>query len=573
MKIIFHKIRWKNFLSTGNAFNEINIEQARRTLIIGKNGSGKSTLADCIAFTLYNRPYRNISKTQLLNTINGKDALCEIEFTIGSNYYLVRRGIKPNIFEIYKNKVLVNQPGDNRDYQRHLETNILRLSYRTFAQLVILGSASYVPFMRLQGHQRRQVTEELLDVDIFSTMNVLLKQRLQENKQLLQQCDVDIQINQEKIDLQLKHIAQLQQDKKLLIDRCNQAIDQLEQKNAILEDEIKTAHDSQKQLEHEYSQITSVKKKCDALNQAKVEIKQRRRQLIAEIQFYEETAGICPTCKQEIAEDFKDRVVNQHKAHLTEIDDNTEALEQKLQTLQEQAAEQEKLRTQIEQLKRQIWERQTLIKQNNKMIDDYQKQVKDHVRQSGTIDQVQGNINLLKQDKQILDKNRSDIINDKSALDYCQLLLKDGGVKARIIKKYIPIFNKFINANLYALNFFCNFELNESFEETIKSRYRDDFSYESFSEGEKMRLDLAILFAWLQVVRLKNSVSTNLILFDEVFDSSLDYEGIDSFFKLIEDMEVNYNMFVISHKNDMIDKFENVIKFEKVQNFSQITGV
>ena len=567
--IIFKKVRWTNFLSTGNNPVEILLDKSTTSLIIGENGSGKSTILDALCFALYGKPFRNINKPQLVNSTNERGTLVELEFTIGNNFYQVSRGIKPNIFEIKCNQKLINQDSHSRDYQEYLEKTILQFNYKSFTQVVILGSASFTPFMQLKLTDRRNIIESLLDIQIFSLMNNLLKERVSENKNELD----DLAIQKDKINHQINvqndYITSLEKDNQKSIEENQKKIDdsniQIEtynKDNEIIQQSTNSLIESVK----DSNKINARKKKLDILKEKVQDSIQSKEH---EIHFYEENTD-CPTCKQSIDELFRSEQIKTKK---NKVDDQQSGLKELITELETTQIKIDEISIQLEQ----ISEFQSKISKNTNSILGIQKyieKIKDELSKLSLTGNIKEQRKKLADYQNNLNKYEEEVkglFTVKEIHEVATSLLKDGGIKSRIIKTYLPIINTYIQRNLTALDFYVSFNLDENFNETIKSRFRDDFTYSSFSEGEKMRIDLALLFAWRQVAKIKNSMNTNLLILDEVFDSSLDAAGTDEFLKLINGLDKNINTFVISHKGESLyEKFKHMIKFEKKNYFSRI---
>ena len=567
--IHFKKIRWSNFLSTGNNPIEVILDRSPTTLIIGENGAGKSTILDALCFALFGKAFRNINKPQLINTINEKAALVEIEFSIGNNFYQVSRGIKPNIFEIKCNQKLLNQDSHSRDYQEFLEKSILQFNYKSFTQVVILGSSTFVPFMQLKDKDRRTIIEDLLDIQIFSKMNTLLKDRVSENKNNIDDLDFDKQKVEHSIEVQNNYIDSLRQDNQKLIKDNEQKIKESEdqiQEYVHLNDKHQEEVQVTLSRMGDVQKVESRKKKLDKLkDKVQDSIKSKEH----EIHFYEENSD-CPTCKQAIDEVFREEQIKDKQSRVKE---QTSGLEE----LWKEISDTEQSLNNIAEHQSQINDIQLEINKNLQSISALQKYIEkiktelSELSEVGKIDEENEQLEVYKDKLIRLESLLKDEYKTKEIHNVASTILKDSGIKSRIIKTYLPIINKCIQRNLSALDFFISFELDENFNETIKSRYRDDFSYSSFSEGEKMRIDLALLFSWRQVAKIKNSMNTNLLILDEVFDSSLDSNGTEEFLKLINSLDKDINTFVISHKGEVLyDKFRSVIKFEKKNYFSQI---
>lgn len=567
--IKFHTIRFKNFLAVGNHFTEIPLDQFPDTLIIGENGAGKSTVLDALTFALFNKPYRNINKPQIVNSINGKNCLVELEFTIGSKQYMVRRGIKPNVFEIHMNGNLVNQDSKARDYQDLLERQILKMNYKSFTQIVILGSSSFTPFMQLPAADRRAVIEDLLDIQIFSAMNGIVKERLGSIKTKLNELKIRVEATKEKITLHKKHIEELNrnteelikgkeeqiEDAKVEIVECEAA---LRKHNAAIDALTDQVGDHQKMLE-----------KQRKLLQYETRIKSNKKKVEKEIDFYKDHDE-CPTCEQDIPEDHKQNRLESCHGEVQQFEDGLKKLQAEQDAVVTRLNQITKIMTQVQDLNKEVANTNTSIAHSRKYIGTLEKEI-DKLKESKTISG-----DTAEQSQQLLDEltgyieDRKKITEDRSYLDVAANLLKDGGIKTRIIKQYLPIINKLVNKYLAAMDFFVNFHMDEEFKEVIKSRHRDDFSYANFSEGEKQKIDLALMLTWRAVARLKNSVNTNLLILDETFDSSLDAKGTDALLEILHQLPENTNIFVISHKDQLHDKFNQSIKFEKKQNFSRI---
>jgi DNA repair exonuclease SbcCD ATPase subunit len=566
--IVFKKIRWKNFLSTGNIFTEIELNKSATTLIVGENGAGKSTLLDALSFALFNKPFRKINKPLLLNSITKKDLVVEIEFTIGSNNYKIVRGIKPNVFEVYQNGSLLNQSADSKDYQDILEKQILKINFKSFCQVVVLGSASFVPFMSLPTGQRREIIEDLLDLQIFTSMNVILKQRITSNAEDLIKHEANKTIVEEKMKLVKKHLIEIQNNNEKIISEKNERREQTNTQVNVLDDEYWKLDNKRKDLEEKMvdeKELTSSMKKLTALkHKFEAHLSSQKEQ----IKFFTDHDN-CPTCKQEIDETFKCDMVQNNQERVKELEDNLEVVAKNYVETNNKINEMMNIQTEINNTKMDIHKISTKISslieyrtQLENEINTIQKTVKED-----NSDQLNKLVVELKEAEYVL----NELHDLKQTYQAVSVLLKDGGIKAKIIKQYIPIINKLINKYLSSMDFFVQFELNEEFNETIKSRFRDEFSYASFSEGEKMRINLAILFTWRAVAKLRNSISTNILIMDEVMDSSLDSNGTEEFMKVLTQLANDTNTFIISHKTDQFyDKFTSVIKFEKHKNFSKV---
>ncbi len=567
--ILFRKIRWKNLLSTGNHFTEINLSTNTNTLIVGENGSGKSTLLDAMCFGLFGKAFRSINKPQLLNSINQKDCVVEVEFDTNNKSYKIVRGIKPNVFEIYCNGNLLNQDAASKDYQEHLEKFILKLNYKSFTQIVILGSASFTPFMQLSASDRRAIIEDLLDIQIFSTMNGLVKERLSNNKELTSSSKHQVDLVNKEYELKKKHIEELKKSNDDEIKRYEEEI----QTNLQIISDLLANNNVLSIRSGELSQ--QVSNKLDSENKIKkiakleTQIENNLNKYKKDIEFFKEHDD-CPTCRQSIVLQFKE---DQIQSLDTRVNDSKEALDQLKKKLNE---EQEKLNTinetqsVIQSFVVKIATNNTSINETNKYITKLQKKIDElRISKVGT-EQEGNNLRVLEDSLSQLQEQIKQLVEEKSYLEAASVLLKDTGIKTKIVRQYLPVINKLVNKYLASLDFFVNFNLDESFKETIKSRHRDDFSYNNFSEGEKQRIDMALMLTWRAVAKLKNSANTNLLILDETFDSSLDANGTDYLMTVLHTLE-GVNLFVISHKGDILqDKFENVIRFVKEKNFSKV---
>lgn len=563
--IVFHRIKWRNFLSTGNVFTEIDLSSAKTTLIVGENGAGKSTLLDALSFVLFNKPFRKVNKPQLMNTINKKDLTVEIEFSIGKSKYRVVRGMKPSVFELYKNGALLNQDAESKDYQKILEDQILKINHKSFAQVVVLGSASFVPFMQLPAGQRREVIEDLLDLQIFTTMNSLLKDKLSASISNLTALDSNIRVLEERIRLMKEHRAQIEANNEKMLAEKNEKIEEAKGKIASLDEQKSRAWIELETLKSEVSDKDKVKDKFEKLRYLEAQIEGKRKNLKESLSFFHDT-DTCPTCSQGIDHEFKTGIIADKSKQIKEIDSGIEKLLSEKEKLMVRISKIAEISDKIVELTIQynglIGRREQLVK----YIEDLQIDAKTF---SETVDESKISESENALDSAVSKYNKE--VDERAVLTAAATILKDGGIKAKIIKQYVPVINKLINKYLSAMDFFVQFNLNEQFEETIKSRFRDEFSYASFSEGEKMRINLAILFTWRAVAKLRNSINTNILIMDEVFDSSLDSSGTEEFMKILTNLTKDTNTFIISHKTDQLwDKFERVIKFEKHKNFSRI---
>lgn len=568
--ILFKTIRWKNFLSTGNIFTEIDLTKSKTTLIVGENGAGKSTLLDALSFVLYNKPFRNVNKPQLVNSINKKDTLVEIEFSIGVQHYKVVRGIKPTIFEVYHNNKLLNQDATSRDYQEVLEKQILKLNHKSFCQVVILGSASFVPFMQLPSMHRREVIEDLLDIQIFSTMNSILKNKIQVLGVSINDTSYNIKLLKEKITLNEEMMNTLKTNSDNAIKEKQAIILETENRIKSEGDSVVDLNVQIQDLQKQISDQKLMKGKQQKLEVLRGQIESKIKKLESDIEFFENHDN-CPTCRQIIDDQFKCDTIASRKTQIDETNQGIDQLTQELININNRLETINEINNQIITLNTQVTVHNTNISALNEYIGKVNQEIQ------GLSKTHQNNVkdsNKLASLKSELNKLEEEMIgysNQNELYKVAAVILKDTGIKSKIIKQYVPIINKLINKYLAAMDFFVNFELDESFNETIKSRFRDEFSYASFSEGEKMRINLAILFTWRAISKLRNSASTNLLIMDEIFDGSLDSTGTEEFMKILNQLTLDTNTFIISHKTDQLsDKFQSVIKFNKVKNFSQV---
>ena len=567
--IIFKTIKWKNLLSTGNYLTEINLNTNTNTLIVGENGAGKSTILDALCFALFGKAFRNINKPNLVNSINGKDCLVEIVFDTNNKSYKIVRGIKPNVFEIYQDGELLNQEAAMRDYQDHLEKFILKLNYKSFTQIVILGSASFTPFMQLSASDRRAIIEDLLDIQIFSTMNSLLKDRLSTNKEEQSSNKHKIDLATQSYNLQKEYINSLKQDNEIRIQEYDKEIQCSLQKISLLSGEIESYNEEvesyQKSIQSKIDAETKVKK----INKLESQIENNLSKFQKDVCFFN-THDNCPTCKQSISLDFKTEKLHSLSSKVNECETGLKKLESLLLLEQQKLNEVAVFQRKIQEVQLKIIQNSTTIRETNKYIQKKQEEIDKLSGNKKNLQTETDKLDSLKKELEDLEANRKKLIDEKVYYETAALLLKDTGIKTKIIRQYLPIINKLVNKYLASLDFFVNFNLDESFKETIKSRHRDDFSYHNFSEGEKQRIDMALLLTWRAVAKLKNSANTNLLILDEIFDSSLDTSGTEDLMKILYMLE-GVNLFVISHKGDVLqDKFSNVIKFDKVKNFSRI---
>ena len=567
--LVFRYVRWRNLLSTGNYFTEIKLDNTSNTLVVGENGSGKSTMLDALCFGLFGKPFRSIVKPNLINSINGKDTVVEVEFNAGNKSYKIIRGIKPNTFEIYQDGELLNQDAAARDYQEYLEKFILKMNYKSFTQIVILGSASFTPFMQLSNTDRRAIIEDLLDIQIFSTMNGLVKEKLSNNKDLSIAKKHEIDIDQQKYELKETHIKQLKQNNDEKIDEYE--LDIANNSNHIVTLETQTSEHTDKidTLQADVTSRLDTEQKVKKFNQLETQIETNLSKYKKDVNFFEHNDN-CPTCRQTIDKHFKEEEIGNLTNKITECTVGLSQLEIKLLEEQNKLNEISEKQKQIQELQIKIATNTTSITEIKKYIVRIEKHIDELKNTKDISDTEQKQLEELKVKIDEAEKELKELIDEKTYYEVASGLLKDTGIKTKIIKQYLPIINKLVNKYLASLDFFVNFNLDESFKETIKSRHRDEFTYNNFSEGEKQRIDMALMLTWRAVAKLKNSSNTNLLILDEIFDSSLDVNGTDELIKILHMLE-DVNLFVISHKGDILqDKFNHVIKFEKIKNFSRI---
>ena len=568
--IIFKEVRYKNLLSSGNKFTTIKLNDAQSTLILGENGAGKSTLLDALCYALYGRGFRNLKRDLLINSINTKELVVELDFSIGNKDYKLIRGAKPNKFEIWCNDILLNQDASVRDYQEHLENNILKMSYRSFTQVAILGSANFTPFMQLRAKDRRKLVEDLLDITIFTTMMQLLRKRKSNHQLDLKENQHEIAILEERINGLNSQLDALRENRDEKIYKFESTISQtqtnIDKLLGEVDEKTKNVVEKTRLIEDKDTTEDRLKQTIELEKQ----LEGARKKAIADIKFYEENDN-CPTCKQDLTGEHKEKCIQEKDKKVTEIKEAVSTLDKQITELHDRIEIINRVQSEIEGIQREIGLAQTEIVSNQKYIGKLQKEIKAlEEEQQGNTD-AHDQVEKAEDDLHILTKKKQHLADHGHYLEIATLLLRDQGVKEKIIKQYVPIMNKLINKYLAQLEFYVGFELDESFDETIKSRFRDVFKYENFSQGEKMRIDLALLFTWRAVARMKNSVNTNLLVLDEVFDSSLDAAGTDEFMKMLNTLTEKTNAFIISHKGDILyDKFEEVIKFEKYKNFSRI---
>ena len=551
--IVFDKIRWKNFLSTGNTFTQVNITDSQSHLVVGANGAGKSTMLDALCFVLFNKPFRKISKSQLVNSINERETVVEIEFTIGSVNYKVVRGIKPNVFEIYRNDSLLDQDAASKDTQKYLEQSILKFNYKSFTQVVILGSSTFVPFMQLNAPVRREVIEDILDIQIFSRMNLILKDRMKEVREVIKECDHQLELAEKSVNLQRKTISSMEKMSQEYKDKLQKRIGEI---NTRMEEN----HDEVDEFTKKISRMKDIQQEYDEMKDMRVKISHNLDKAEKDLKFYWGNDN-CPTCNQVLMDKTAliEGAQNRQKRFMEGLNVITDSLNRGNRQIKE-------LKTYAEKINANNHEFKALQNEMNKLLHEVDAVVPDLESEQTQLKEYEVKLSET-------EVNCSKVNENHDHLKIVGTLLKDGGIKSKIIKKFIPVINKSINKYLQSMDFFINFTLDEEFNEVIKSRFRDEFSYASFSEGEKQKIDLALLFTWREIAKLKNSASTNLLILDEVFDSSLDDQATDELLKILRGLGENVNLFVISHKGELLlDKFETTLKFEKANDFSKLAA-
>jgi DNA repair exonuclease SbcCD ATPase subunit len=568
--VTFHEIRWRNFLSTGNNWTTIRLDRSNNTLIVGTNGAGKSTLLDAICFVLFGKPFRKINKPQLINSINQKDCIVEVEFSVGQKLYKIIRGIKPNVFEVYCNNELINQNAKNTDYQDVLEKTIIKSNFKSFTQVVILGSASFVPFMQLSASDRRNIIEELLDIQIFSSMNKLVKDKLDKIKDEIKDNKYAMDLTAEKIKIQKQNIEEHRKHNDEEIERKKSEIATSESQSLQLQNDVDLIQKHVSALTKKVEDESKVRSKSKKILQMESKIQSNISKITKDIDFLQNNE-VCHTCNQPIDKEFAQEKITEREAKKKEIQAGLEKLAEEMEKTNRRISDITDINVDIVKHMNIISEHNATLRAVNSYISKLNKEIEKLLERKGNIIDENDSLTNLKTELKDLLEAREVIVNQKQYYEYASTLLKDTGIKTKIIKQYLPIMNKLVNKYLSALDFFVNFEIDENFNETIKSRHRDEFSYANFSEGEKQKIDLALLFTWRQVAKLKNSISTNLLILDEVFDSSLDSNSVEMLMNLIHEFSDDTNVFVISHKGDQLfDKFRSIIKFEKKGNFSRM---
>ena len=558
-------VRWKNFLATGNRFIEVELDQKDMMLVVGKNGAGKSTLIDAITFSLFGKPFKKVNKGQLVNSVNERDTLTEIEFSVGTAEWKVRRGIKPNLFEIYHNDRLVNQDAKSMDYQKYLEEKVLKLNFKSFTQIVVLGSASFVPFMQLTANDRRIIIEDILDIGIFSVMKTLLKDRVITLKEEMNELDYQIKLLQEKITLQEKHIKAMEEESKQKRKSDLDKIKETEQEIHKLNTEINTHQERIDSLLNSIKDKVVIEKKNQELDKYRSQISKNLKRFTKDKKFFDEKEN-CPTCEQEIDEEFKKNKLEEVGKGIVEMNYGLSQIEKEVDKVYTRIGEISKSTQEIQKEESQVVLKQSNIHAHNSFIQKLSHEMESLQKEVET-----DSMNVLTKELDESKSTRLQYVDQKFYYDVLSNILNDTGIKTRIIKKYLPVINKHVNDYLKDMDFFVNFQLDENFQETIKSRHRDQFSYYSFSEGEKKRIDIALLLTWRDIASMRNSVNVNLLILDEVFDASLDQAGVDDLMKLFNILK-HTNLFIISHKLDILDdKFPDKLIVEKVKNFTQVT--
>ena len=567
--ILFKQIRWRNFLSTGNTFTEVDFTEAQTNLIVGTNGAGKSTVLDALTFVLFNKPFRKINKPQLINSVNEKDCTVEIEFSTGSIEWKVIRGIKPNVFEIYKNGELLDRAAAASDQQKWLEENVLKLNYKSFTQIVILGSASFVPFMQLPAASRREIIEDLLDIKIFSYMSNILREKIRSTNESIRELTIRKDLVEEKIDMQKNFISDLEQTGKKSIKEKQSKIKEFDESVDALLKDIDGYGEELKVVEEKMEVSSGSNKKLKKLGTLRGKLQQKVATITKEHKFFNENT-VCPTCDQHIEESFRLNRINDAQSKAKELQQGFKELEDAIRLEEEKENQFKVLSKEATNLTHEISKANTRISGLRNRSRDLEQEIQTITSNLANRNTERDALEKLVEELEGLQSKQSEQKENNVYHDFAHSLMKDGGVKSKIIKRYLPLMNQQINKYLQLMDFYINFSLDEEFKETVKSPIHEDFSYESFSEGEKMRIDLSLLFTWREIAKMKNSASTNLLILDEIFDSSLDGFGTEYFTKIIKYVVSDANVFVISHKTDeLLDKFDNIIRFDKVKGFSK----
>tara|TARA_B100000700_G_scaffold154159_1_gene171096 strand:- start:208 stop:1953 length:1746 start_codon:yes stop_codon:yes gene_type:complete len=567
--IVFEKVRWKNFLSTGNVYSEVDLQRSRTNLIVGSNGSGKSTILDALTFSLFGKPFRKISKSMLVNSVNEKDTMVEIEFSIGNNKYTVIRGIKPNKFQIFCNGEPWDEDSKAVDQQKNFEQSILKMNYKSFTQIVVLGSSTFVPFMRLPGAQRREIIEDILDIQVFSVMNGKLKDKIRENREEVKDLDYQVHLLEEKIELQKNYMMELQKKALAEVDKKKEKIEEYLKEEESSNEELNTLTLQIGKINEEMSDYAKSSDKLKKLNTILIKLKTKLNTCKKEHQFFEDN-HVCPTCTQDLSDDFRNGMIEDGKAKLEEMHGGYEELTTAIEAEEKRNEKFVTLSLEVNELNGQVSNTNYQLMTIRNGIKDIEEEIKEiegaTPDKKAEYNKLEGLLSEKKQVNQAYNESKK----DRDVLEVATSLLKDSGIKTRIIKTYLPTMNKLINQFLQSMDFYVNFTLDENFDETIKSRYRDVFTYESFSEGEKARIDIALLLTWRSIAKLKNSVDTNLLILDEIFDGSLDQSGTSDLGWILRNFDDNTNVFVISHKSILDDKFDRTITVSKDKNYSNL---
>jgi len=568
--ITFEKIRFKNFLSYGNTWTELDLATHKDTLIVGENGAGKSTFLDALSYALYMKPFRKVNNPQLVNSVNKKHLKVEVEFRVGSNGFKVCRGHAPRTFEVYQNGELLNQDAHTKDYQKILEQNILKMNYKSFTQIVVLGSRNFVPFMQLSTTDRRTVIEDLLDIQIFSVMAALLKDKIALNKNELQDIDYQLNLLDDKVKVQEDYISKVQENKDAQLLEIKEKIDetskQIDEHKLSLDDFVSEADSLYEQCEP----LESVSNRVQQFLTLEGQIEKKLTKLRKQLKFYQDN-HICDTCGQEIPDDYREEKAQESNTAISETTSGLTQLEEQIQSNSERIETLKDIQNEAKAKEKQAENERTSITILEDILQGLNNEIAEKSFEASDQEEAYARLEHLQEDIEEYKTKRVDLRRKQAVFDTARTLLMDTGIKSRIIKQYVPVMNKLINKYLAAMEFFVDFNLDEDFKETIRSRHRDEFVYASFSEGEKMRIDLALLFTWRAIAKLKNSASTNILIMDEIFDSSLDTQGTDEFLKIIKELTSDTNIIIISHKTDqLLDKFSNVVRFEKYKNFSRI---
>lgn len=569
--ITFHYVKYKNFLSSGNTFTEIELDTHKNTLIMGHNGSGKSTFLDSLTFALFGRPFRKITKPNVVNSINQKNCEVVIEFTINNRRYKIIRGVKPSIFEIYCEGAMVNQDAAAKDYQDYLEKHILKMNFKSFTQIVILGSASFTPFMQLSPNDRRTIIEDLLDIQIFSAMSTVVKNRLQLNREGLEKNRILLTSKEENKTYIEQTLASLKVNNETKVSELRQKEQELKDSLVSEQKVISQLETDRDALIEEGADTSTLKSKHSKLVGFRAKMENNQERLQKEVEFYHDNDS-CPTCKQDIASDHKEKAIQDNKVKIDEISLGLNKVAEQIDYCLGEIEKVDEVLKKINDLRVSISSAKTSYNNTSNNLRQIIDQIESFASSDKTTQESERQLTTVEHDISVLQKEKEAFLDDRQYIDLATTLLKDGGIKTKIIRQYLPIINKHINKYLAKMGFFVNFNINESFEESIKSRYRDEFSYNNFSEGEKLRIDLSILLTWRQIAKLKNSVNVNIIVFDEILDRAMDNAGIDEFMKIMwDDLGKDSNVFVISHKETMAERFQRTLRFEKIKNFSTLT--